>query len=49
MSRMGFTNTGTEPLSMVSIHVNDHLIQEFLQDEPASLDPASLHDRLEHI
>ena len=28
----GFTNTGTEPLSMVSIHVNDHLIQEFLED-----------------
>lgn len=45
----GFTNMGTEPLSMFSIHVNDHLIQEFLQDEPASLDPASLHDRLEHI
>jgi len=28
----GFTNTGAEPLSMVSIHVNDHLIQEFLED-----------------
>jgi quercetin dioxygenase-like cupin family protein len=27
-----FTNTGTEPLSIVSIHVNDHLIQEFLED-----------------
>ena len=26
----GFTNTGTEPLSMVTIHVSDHLIQEFL-------------------
>jgi len=28
----GFTNTGTEPLSIVSIHVSDHLIQEFLED-----------------
>jgi mannose-6-phosphate isomerase-like protein (cupin superfamily) len=27
----GFTNTGAEPLSIVSIHVNDHLIQEFLE------------------
>jgi mannose-6-phosphate isomerase-like protein (cupin superfamily) len=27
-----FTNTGTEPLSMVTIHVNDHLIQDFLEE-----------------
>ena len=28
----GFTNTGTEPLSIVSIHASDHLVQEFLED-----------------
>jgi mannose-6-phosphate isomerase-like protein (cupin superfamily) len=27
-----FTNTGTEPLRMVSIHVSDHLDQEFLEE-----------------
>ncbi len=27
-----FTNTGTEPLRIVSIHVSDHLIQENLED-----------------
>lgn len=28
----GFMNTGSEPLSIVSIHTSDHLIQEFLED-----------------
>jgi mannose-6-phosphate isomerase-like protein (cupin superfamily) len=27
-----FTNTGTEPLSIVSIHPNDHVIQEDLEE-----------------